>query len=170
LYAQRKAPFTPRTNPGRGGYRPAAVRARIGLAMRRGLNFGDLSDAEAVLRAAGLSLAPLSVGESGLSVGGTSILPTARLADLDSGALRGLVIPAGSPDPEGLPALHAAVVRARAQSLPILAFGDGAEIALSALNRPAADFAGAPAVLIAGDEAEAVVDSAALAAAAARVA
>lgn len=169
MYAQRKAPFTPRTNAGRGGYRPAPVRARIGLAMRRGLNFGDMADAEAVLRAAGLSLAPMSVGDAGLSVGGTSILPTAQPADLDNGALKGLVVPAGSPDPEALPALHAAVVRARARNLPILAFGDGAEIALGALNRPAADVAGAPAVLIAGEQTEAVADAAALAGAAARV-
>lgn len=169
MYAQRKAPFTPRTHAGRGGYRPAPVRARIGLAMRRGLNFGDLSDAEAVLRAAGLSLAPMSVGDAGLSVGGTSILPTAQPADLDNGALKGLLIPAGSPDPEALPALHAAVVRARARNLPILAFGDGVEIALNALNRPAGAFADAPAVLIDGEETAAVADAAALAAAAARV-
>lgn len=170
MYAQRKAPFTPRTNAGRGGYRPAPVRARIGLAMRRGLNFGDLDDAESVLRAAGLSLAPMSVGEGGLSVGGTSILPTAQPADLDNGALKGLVVPAGSPDPEALPALHAAVVRARARNRPILAFGDGVEIALNALNRPAGDFASAPAVLIDGDEAGPVADASALAEAAARVA
>ena len=170
MYAQRKAPFTPRTNPGRGGYRPAPVRARVGLAMRRGLSFGELAEAESVLRAAGLSLAPMSVSEGGLSVGGTSILPTAQPADLDSGALKGLIIPAGSPEPEALPALHAAVVRARARNRPILAFGDGVEIALTALNRPAADFADAPAVLIVGEDTEAVADAAALAEAAARVA
>ena len=169
MYAQRKAPFTPRTNAGRHGYRPAPVRARIGLAMRRGMNFGDLPDPEGLLRSRGLSLAPMSVGEGGLNVGGTSILPTAQASDIDNGALRGLVIPAGAGDPEALPALHDAIVRARGRNLPIFAFGDGVDIVLSALNRPAASFAGAPAVLIAGEGTEALADADALAEAASRV-
>lgn len=170
MYAQRKAPFTPRTNPGRGyGYRLAPVRARIGLTMRRGLNFGDLAEAESILRSRGLSLAPMSVGDGGLNVGGTSILPTAQASDLDNGALKGLVIPAGTAEPEALPALHEVIVRARGKGVPILAFGDGVEIVLTALNRPAAAFAGAPAVLIAGEETERVADADALAEAASRV-
>jgi hypothetical protein len=169
LYAQRKAPYAPRTNPGRGGYRHAPIRARVGLAMRRGMNFGDLPDAESVLRAHGLSLAPMSVGESGLNVGGTSVLPTAQASDLDNGALKGLVIPAGTPEPESLPAVHEVIVKARAKGVPILAFGDGVEMVLTALNRPASHLAQAPAVLIAGEATEAVADSNALATAASRV-
>lgn len=170
MYAQRKAPFTPRTNPGRGyGYRPAPVRARIGLAMRRGMNFGALTDAEAVLRARGLSLAPMSVGDAGLSVGGTSVLPTAQASDIDSGALKALVIPAGSADPEAAAALHDVITRARAKGVALLAFGDGVEITLRALNQPAADYADAPAVLITADTIERLADIDALAAAAMRV-
>jgi hypothetical protein len=170
LYAQRKAPFAPRSNPGsRYGYRPEPIRARIGLAMRRGMNFGDLPDAESVLRAHGLSLAPMSVGESGLNVGGTSVLPTAQPADIDSGALKALVVPAGSPDAEGTAALDDVIVRAHAKGAPIFAFGDGVAVALQALGRPAEAFAETAAVLVSGDEVQSLADSAALGAAAGRV-
>ena len=166
MYAQRKAPFAPRTNAGYG-YRPAPVRARIGLAMRRGMNFGDLADAEAVMRARGLSLAPMSVGDAGLNVGGTSVLPTAQASDIDSGALKGLVIPAGSADTEeAAAALEAVIVRAGAKGIPMFAFGDGVAVALGALGRPTDAFADTPAVLITGDTVEPLADAAALAAAA----
>lgn len=170
MYAQRKAPFTPRTHPGRGGgYRPAPVRARVGLAMRRGMNFGDLPDAEALLRSQGLSLAPMAVGDAGLSLGGTSVLPTAQASDIDSGALRALVVPAGAADPEGAAALDDAIARARARGIPVFAFGDGAAATvLAVLGRPAEAF-DAPAVMFAGDTVELLADADALAAAARRV-
>src|SRR5690606_12533984 len=141
LYAQRKAPYAPRTQAGRAGYRPAPVRARVGLAMRRGMNFGELADAEAVLRAHGLSLAPMSVGEAGLNVGGTSVLPTAQASDIDSGALKGLVVPAGVADPDAAAALDDVIVRAHAKGAPVFAFGDGVPAALRALGRPGEAFA-----------------------------
>ena len=169
MYAQRKAPFTPRTHAGRGGYRPAPSRARVGLAMRRAMNFGDLPDAEAVLRSRGLSLAPMSVGDSGLNVGGTSVLPTAEAADIDNGALKALVIPAGSADAEGAAALHDIITRARDKGAPVFAFGDGVETTLRALNRPVEPFAAAPAVLITGEGVESIADAEALGAAALRV-
>lgn len=169
MYAQRKAPFTPRSNPGRFGYRPAPVRARIGLAMRRGMNFGALDDAEAVMRARGLSLAPMSVGDAGLNVGGTSVLPTAQSSDLDNGALKALVVPAGSSDPDGAAALDDVIVRAGAKGAPVFAFGDGVAIALRALGRPVEAHAEASAVMISPDSVETLADTDALGAAAGRV-
>lgn len=169
MYAQRKAPFTPRTHAGRGGYRPAPIRARVGLAMRRSMNFGDMPDAESVLRSRGLSLAPMSVGDAGLNVGGTSVLPTAEASDIDNGALKAVVIPAGSADPDGAAALDDVVTRAQAKGAPVFAFGDGVETALRALDRPHEAYAASPAVLITADAVEPLADSDALAAAALRV-
>ena len=169
MYAQRKAPFAPRSNPGRFGYRPAPVRARIGLAMRRGMNFGALDDAESVLRSRGLSLAPMSVGEAGLNVGGTSVLPTAEASDIDNGALKALVVPAGSSDPDAAAALDDVILRAGAKGAPVFAFGDGVAVALRALGRPVEAHANDAAVMISHDAVETLADSNALAAAAGRV-
>lgn len=168
MYAQRQAPFTHRTHAGRGGYRPAPIRARIGLAMRRAMNFGAMPDAEAVLRSRGLSLAPMSVGDAGLNVGGTSVLPTAQASDIDNGALKAVVIPAGSAE-EDAAALNDVIARAQAKGAPMFAFGDGVETALRALDRPHEAYADAPAVLITADNVETLADSNALATAAARV-
>ncbi|MDI6623939.1 MAG: hypothetical protein QME55_04350 [Brevundimonas sp.] len=168
MYAQRQAPFTPRTHAGRGGYRPAPIRARIGLAMRRAMNFGDMPDAESVLRSRGLSLAPMSVGDAGLNVGGTSVLPTCQASDIDNGALKAVVIPAGSAD-EDAAALNDVIARAQAKGAPMFAFGDGVETTLRALDRPHEAFADSPAVLITADNVETLADSDALAAAASRV-
>lgn len=170
MYAQRKAPFTPRSNPGsRYGYRPAPIRARVGLAMRRAMNFGTMPDAEQVLRVNGLSLAPMSVGEAGLNVGGTSVLATAQVGDLDSGALRALVVPGGAADAEAEAALVDAIVRTQAKGAPILAFGEGVAATLRALGRSPDAYAEAPAVMVTGDTVEALADLDALAAAAGRV-
>ena len=168
MYAQRKAPFTPRSHAGRGGYRPAPIRARVGLAMRRAMNFGDMPDAESVLRSRGLSLAPMSVGDAGLNVGGTSVLPTCQASDIDNGALKAVVIPAGSAD-EDAAALNDVIARAQAKGAPMFAFGDGVETTLRALNRPHEAWADSPAVLITADNVETLADSDALAAAASRV-
>ncbi|GAA0869290.1 hypothetical protein GCM10009116_11260 [Brevundimonas basaltis] len=169
MYAQRKAPFTPRTHAGRGGYRPTPIRARVGLAMRRSMNFGDMPDAESVLRSRGLSLAPMSVGDAGLNVGGTSVLPTAQASDIDNGALKAVVIPAGSTDAEATAAIDDVVTRAQAKGAPVFAFGDGVVATLRALDRPTEPFADAPAVLVTADAVEPLADSDALAAAALRV-
>lgn len=170
LFAQRKAPFTPRSNAGsRYGYRPAPIRARVGLAMRRAMSFGDLPDVEAVLRASGLSLAPMSVGDAGLNVGGTSVLPTAQLSDIDNGALKALIIPAGNADPENAAALDDVIQRAQAKGTPVFAFGDGVGDVLRALGRPSEAHADVPAVMISGDAIEALADTNALAAAARRI-
>lgn len=168
MYAQRQAPFTPRSHAGRGGYRPAPIRARVGLAMRRAMNFGDMPDAESVLRSRGLSLAPMSVGDAGLNVGGTSVLPTCQASDIDNGALKAVVIPAGSAD-EDAAALNDVIARAEAKGAPMFAFGDGVETTLRALDRPHEAYADSPAVLITADNVETLADSDALAAAASRV-
>lgn len=170
MFAQRKAPFTPRSNAGsRYGYRPAPIRARVGLAMRRAMSFGDLPDVEAVLRASGLSLAPMSVGDAGLNVGGTSVLPTAQVADIDSGALKALIIPAGHVDPEGDVVLADVILRARAKGTPVLAFGGGVGDVLRALDCLTDAHADAPAVMVCGDAIEALADTEALTAAARRI-
>jgi len=168
LYAQRQTQFAPRPY-GRSRYVPAPIRARIGLAMRRAMNFGDMPDAEAVLRSRGLSLAPMSVGDAGLNVGGTSVLPTCQASDIDSGALKALVIPAGQSDPADAAALNDVIARAQARGAPMFAFGDGVETTLRALDRPHEAYADAPAVLIIADAIETLADTAALAAAASRV-
>ncbi len=168
MYAQRQAQSAPRSHAGRGGYRPAPIRARVGLAMRRAMNFGDMPDAESVMRSRGLSLAPMSVGDAGLNVGGTSVLPTCQASDIDSGALKAVGIPAGSAD-EDAAALNDVIARAQAKGAPMFAFGDGVETALRALDRPHEAYADSPAVLITADAVETLADSDALAAAAARV-
>ncbi|WP_396592946.1 hypothetical protein [Brevundimonas sp. R86498] len=170
MFAQRKAPHAPRSNPGsRYGYRPAPIRARVGLAMRRSMNFGDMPDAETVLRSSGLSLAPMSVGDAGLNVGGTSVLATASCRDIDNGALKALVVPAGAPDPEAEAALNDAIVRACAKGAPVFAFGEGVVATLRALGRPAGEYADAPAILVTGERIEALADISAVAMAAGRV-
>lgn len=170
MFAQRKAPFTPHSNPGsRFGYRAAPIRARVGLAMRRAMTFGDLPDAEAVLRANGLSLAPMSVGDAGLNVGGTSVLPTAQLSDIDNGALKALIVPAGSADAEGAAALDEAIQHAQAKGTPVFAFGDGVADVMRALDRSTETHADAPAVMISGDTVETLGNTEALAAAARRI-
>lgn len=170
MYAQRQAPFTPRSNPGsRYGYRPAPIRARIGLAMRRAMTFGDLPDAESVLRSNGLSLAPMSVGDAGMNVGGTSVLPTAQASDLDSGALKALVVPAGGADPDAAAALTDVIVRACAKGMPVFAFGDGVAATLTALGHDPEPYAEDPAVLVTGQTIERLPDIAAVGAAAGKV-
>ncbi len=170
MFAQRKAPFAPRSNPGsRYGYRPAPIRARVGLAMRRAMNFGDMPEAETVLRSNGLSLAPMSVGEAGLNVGGTSVLATADVSDIDSGALKALVVPAGSGDSETRAALDDAITRAWNKGAPVFAFGEGVVATLTALGKASAPYADAPAVLVTGETVEPLTDLDAVAVAAGRV-
>ncbi len=171
LFAQRKAPFTPRSNPGsRYGYRAPPIRARVGLAMRRSMTFGDLPDAEAVLRSNGLSLAPMSVGEAGMNVGGTSVLATAQVSDIDNGALKALIVPAGAAnDTTDIAALDDAIQHAQAKGTPVLAFGEGVADVLRALDRTTDVSADAPAVMVSGDTVEVLGTSEALADAARRI-
>lgn len=170
MFAQRKAPFTPSSNPGpRYGYRPVPIRARVGLAMRKGMNFGPIGDPEHTLRSAGLSLAPMSVGDAGLSVGGTYVLATAQPTDLDSGALKALIVPGGNEEGADLATLNDAILRASAKGAAILAFGEGVTATLRALKRDHADFDDAPAIFVTGDNVEVLTDLGAVTAVAVKI-
>jgi len=160
LYAQRQTHTAPRSNARRPGFQRTPVRARVGLLMRKGSNFGALSEAEQVVRNAGLGLAPLSVSDEAISEGGVTILATAELKDLDSGALRGLVVPDGSDADLNV---KDATKRALAAGLPVLAFGDSAALVAGVAGvavTPAA------AVLVAGGQARPLDDLKAVTAAA----
>ncbi|MBN8552638.1 MAG: hypothetical protein J0L52_07060 [Caulobacterales bacterium] len=125
MYAQRQTHTAPRSNARRLGFQRQPVRARVGLLMRKGSNFGALAEAEQVVRHAGLGLAPLSVSDEPISDGGVTILATAELKDLDSGVLRALVVPDGSDADLNV---KDATKRALAAGLPVLAFGDSAAV------------------------------------------
>ena len=129
MYAQRQANTAPRSNNRRPGYVRPPVRVRVGLLMRKGSHFGELADAEQVVRGAGLGLAPLSANNEPVSDGGITILATAEMADLDSGALRGLVIPDGADADSNV---TDAAKRAMDAGLPVLAFGDSVALVAGA--------------------------------------
>ena len=129
MYAQRQTSSAPRSNNRRGVFQRPPVRARVGLLMRKGSNFGELADAEQVVRGAGLGLAPLSVSDEPISEGGVTILATAALTDLDTGTLRGLVIPDGADADVNV---TDAAKRAVAAGLPIMAFGDSVALVADA--------------------------------------
>lgn len=170
MYAQRKAPQNPRKSHTRYSYRNAPIRAQMALAVRPAMNFGLMPDAVAVLRSNGLSLAPIAVSETSTSVSGTQILPTANVSDIESGDLKGLVVPAGQIDAASSAGLTEAIARAREVSAPVLAFGDGVAVTLEAMGQTEDGFADAPAILVLGDRIEAMADLEALAQAANQVA
>ncbi|WP_125257509.1 hypothetical protein [Brevundimonas fluminis] len=166
MHAQRKVssarPY------GRQAWRPAPVRARIGLAMRRSMSFGHMGEAEGALRAQGLSLAPMAMSDGPISDGGVMVMPTATVEHLSDGSLKALVVPAGAPEAD-LDVLRDMVGRAHAAGIPIFAFGEGVAAALKALDRAPAAFTTTPGVMIQGDEVLMLSDVDALTAAAARV-
>jgi len=159
LYAQRQANAAARNNR-RPSFQRPPVRARVGLLMRKGSHFGALAEAEQVVRGAGLGLAPLSVSDEPISDGGVTILATAALTDLDSGVLRGLVIPDGADADLNV---TEAAKRAMSAGLPVVAFGDSV-----ALVAEAAGVAGGetPAALVVEGRFEPLADMKALTAAA----
>lgn len=166
MHAQRKVSSA--RPHGRQAYRPAPVRARIGLAMRRSMSFGHMGEAEGALRAQGLSLAPMAMSDGPISDGGVMVMPTATVEHLSDGSLKALVVPAGAPEAD-LDVLRDMVGRAHAAGIPIFAFGEGVAAALKALDRAPAAFATTPGVMIQGDEVLMLSDVDALTAAAARV-
>ena len=165
MYAQRKSPSAQRNRP---GFRPAPIRARAGLAMRRSMNFGHVGDAEMAMRSAGLSLAPMALSDAPLSSGGISVLATCTAEDLSDGSLSALVVPAGAPEAD-LDALTDVVGKARDAGLPILAFGEGVAATLRVLDRAPAEFAACPAVRIDGASVTPLADADAVAATAASI-
>jgi hypothetical protein len=166
LSAQRAGSYSARP---RNDFRRAPTRARVGLAMRRSMDFGPLGDVEPLIQNQGLSLAPMSTGDASLSVAGVTVLATARSADIASGALKGLVVPGGMTDDASMEAVKLLLDAAGAKGVPILAFGEGVEQAILAAGGDPAAFADAPAVLIHGTLITALADRDAVAAAAAAI-
>lgn len=142
MYAQRKTSAAPRRN---GYNRPVPTRLRMGLVMRRDMDFGELGDVEGALRAEGVGLAPISTGDGSLISGGMTVLATATAKDIAEGRLKGLVVPGGSTDQASLAAVRALVELARANGLLILAFDSGVAVAGEvfgvSVEAPAAVFA-----------------------------
>jgi len=155
LYAQRNATTAPR--PRQGFNRPAPVRLRMGLIMRKGMDFGPLGDMETALRFDGVSLAPISTGDASLISGGVTVLATATADDITGGRVKGVVVPGGATDEAGLAQVKALLALAQTQGLPVLAFADGvalaAEAAGVAADAPGAVFQGGKVALI-NDRAE----------------
>lgn len=126
MYAQRKSSSAPR----RSSYnRPVPTRLRMGLVMRRDMDFGEMGDVEGALRAEGVGLAPISTGDASLIAGGVTVLATATASDIAEGRLKGLIVPGGAQDATGLAAVRALIDLARANQLPVIAFADGVDVA-----------------------------------------
>jgi hypothetical protein len=137
--------------------------------MRRSMDFGPLGDVEPLIQNQGLALAPMSTGDASLSVAGVTVLPTARGADIASGALKGLVVPGGMTDDASMAAVKTLLDAAGAKGVPILAFGDGVEQAVLTAGGDPAAFADAPAVMIHGTQITSLADRDAVATAAATI-
>ena len=126
MYAQNKSSAGPR----RTGYnRPVPTRLRMGLVMRRDMEFGELGDVEGALRAEGVGLAPISTGDASLIAGGVTVLATATAKDIVEGRLKGLVVPGGSTDDASVAAIKSLIDLARANTLTVIAFADGVSLA-----------------------------------------
>ena len=126
MFAQNKSSAGPR----RTGYnRPVPTRLRMGLVMRRDMEFGALGDVEGALRGEGVGLAPMSTGEASLSAGGVTVLATATAKDIVEGRLKGLIVPGGSTDEASLAAVKSLLDLARANALTVIAFADGVALA-----------------------------------------
>lgn len=126
MFAQNKSSAGPR----RTGYnRPVPTRLRMGLVMRRDMEFGELGDVEGALRAEGVGLAPISTGDASLITGGVTVLATATAKDIVEGRLKGLIVPGGSTDEASLAAVKSLLDLARTNALTVIAFADGVALA-----------------------------------------
>ncbi len=166
MYAQR-AQNTSYGN--RNAYRRPPIRARLGLAMRRSMDFGPLGDIEPMMQSQGLSLAPISTGDASLSMGGVTVLATAQAGDITNGALKGLILPGGAADAAGDAAVRELLDIARAKGVPVLAFGEGVGHAARAVGQDPRNYADAPAVLMNEGVVTALADRDQVSAAAARM-
>lgn len=140
MNVQRNPSTAPRSR--QGFNRPASVRLRMGLIMRKGMDFGPLGDMETALRFDGVSLAPISTGDASLISGGVTVLATATADDISGGRVKGVVVPGGAADEAGLVQVKALLALAQAEGLPVLAFADGVALAAEAFG-VAADAPGA---------------------------
>ena len=150
MYARNAAarPAKPRNN-----YRQRVpIRARLGLAMRRDMDFGALGDVEQLMQSEGLAMAPISTGDASMTVNGVTVLPTAEVGDIERGEVAGLVLPGGQSDSAGEAKLDKLVAAARARGLPVLAFGEGVAQAARAWGADLAPVADAPGAVFGGDE------------------
>lgn len=132
----------------RGGFRRTPIRARVGLAMRRSMDFGPLGDVEQMMQYEGISMAPISTGDASLSIGGVTVLPTAQMSDIEKGSVAGLVIPGGAPDPAAEEKVAKMITTARASGMTVLAFGEGVVQAAKAMDIDPATLAEAPGAVI----------------------
>jgi hypothetical protein len=155
--------------PYRNRFQRAPTRARIGLAMRRDMNFGPLGDVEPMIQAGGLSIAPISTGDASLHVNGVTVLPTAKGSDLESGDLKALVVPGGHSDEAGDKAVRELIDMAKSQGVPVIAFGEGVVHATRAVGADPAKYVDVPAVVTDGDVVTMLADRDALSAATSRI-
>ena len=132
----------------RGGFRRAPIRARVGLAMRRSMDFGPLGDVEQLMQYEGISMAPISTGDASMSVGGVTVLPTAKMSDIEDGSMAGLIIPGGAPDSAAEEKVANMITTARANGMTVLAFGEGVAQAARAMAIDPATLADAPGAVI----------------------
>lgn len=145
------------------------MRARLGLAMRRSMNFGALGDVEYLMQGEGLSMAPISTGDATLSVGGITVLPTATLDDVTRGQVAALIVPGGVSDADSEVKTAELVAAARARGMPVLAFGEGVVQAARAFDIDPAKLTEAPGVEFRDGQVTAILDRDQLSAAAARI-
>ena len=90
----------------------------------------------------------MSTGDASLSIGGVTVLPTAEVKDIASGAVKGLVLPGGQADADGDRVTRELIDSARAKGAPILALGSAVAEVIAAAGGDAARFADTPAVLL----------------------
>jgi hypothetical protein len=103
------------------------------------MDYAGLGDAEAIFVQEGVALAPMSCAsgpEAAEHAGSVTILPTADVRDLETGALAGVVAPGGrSHDgPAAAAAFEKLINTAREENLPVMAFGDAVDRALQSLG------------------------------------
>ena len=164
MSAQRNNSTAPRTRPGFN--RPAPMRLRMGLIMRKGMDFGPLGDMETALRIDGVSLAPISTGDASLVSGGVTVLATATAEDITSGRVKGVVVPGGEADEAGVAQVKSLLILAKAQGLPVLAFADSVALAAEVFGLTA----DAPGAVFRGDKVALINERAELSAVVATIA
>lgn len=120
-------------------------RARAGLLATPQMDFGPHVNAEAILFAGGVNLAPMTLQPETLSqvvaMGTISFLPTAGIADIKSGALAGVIVPGANVEPgsEIAVAISEIIKAAAARQMPVMAFGEGVARTLEVLGQPVPD-------------------------------
>lgn len=141
-----------KTNPNNRRFQRVPMRARLGLAMRRSMSYGELGDIEPVLQGQGLALAPISTGDATLSINGVTVMATAKVADVENGSVAGLVLPDTDLDEAANDQFNALVKAALDRGVPILAFGGAIADAARVMGARVESVAGMPAAVIGGED------------------